>query len=177
MDPANLLTSVSLATDCFSVSISNSACLKRFGTREALASATSFGSFQFLMLCVGWLLGASVISYIEDVDHWIAFALLLLVSIRMIKGGDPKMGSTVTLLALSVATSVDAFSVGTAISLVGVDMLAPALTAGISSFLLTLLGYRLGFRFGRTLGRNAERAGGLILVLIGIKVLIEHTVI
>ncbi|MCS7102833.1 MAG: manganese efflux pump, partial [Candidatus Korarchaeum sp.] len=81
MDPTTLLTSLSLAMDCFSVSISNSACHKKFRAQEALTLATSFGSFQFLMLCFGWILGASLINYIEALDHWVAFALLLLVGV------------------------------------------------------------------------------------------------
>ena len=178
MDPTTLLTSVSLAMDCFSVSISNSACYKRFRFQEALTSATSFGSFQFLMLCIGWLLGASVMSYIEALDHWVAFALLLLVGVRMIGGeGDRLRMETMTmLLMLSVATSIDALSVGIAISLIGSDMLTPAIIAGLSSFAMTLAGYQLGLRLGRMLGERAEKAGGLMLIAIGVKVLIDHAI-
>lgn len=175
LDPAILLISVSLAMDCFSVSVSSSACQKRFMVREALASATSFGSFQFLMLCAGWILGASLIAQIGIVDHWLAFALLSLVGVRMMRGdGELRMSSPSNLLLLSVATSMDALSAGMVISLMGAGMSLPALVTGASTFALTLTGHWLGSRVGRMLGEAAERAGGLLLILIGVKVLVEH---
>lgn len=176
MDPALLLTSVSLAMDCFSVSISSSACNKKFKFQEALASATSYGSFQFSMLCIGWLIGVSVLSYVEAFDHWIAFFLLFIVSMRMIRSETEvsRMSSLAKLIMLSLATSIDALSVGMALSLVGIEMLAPALVAGASSFVLTLAGYKLGWRLGILAGKRAEKLGGSILIIIGIKILLEH---
>lgn len=177
MNPELLLTSVSLAMDCFSVSISSSACSRQFKFREALVSATSFGSFQFSMLLGGWFIGDSILNYIEALDHWVAFLLLFLVGVKMIRGerGELRVSSLAALMILSVATSIDALSVGMALPILGIGMLAPALVAGASSFFFTIAGYRLGWRLGAIVGERAEKLGGVILVIIGIKVLLEHT--
>jgi putative Mn2+ efflux pump MntP len=165
-----LLTSISLALDCFSVSISNSAC-PNYVRKDALTYATSFGFFQSFMLLSGYSFGLLLESYIRAFDHWIAFLLLLFAGVNMIRGNEVK---SAMLLILSIATSIDALSVGIALSLLGLEIITPSLVAGGSSFLLTIAGYCLGSRL-RGMGDKSEKVGGLILIAIGVKILMEHT--
>jgi len=167
-----LLTSISLALDCFSVSISNSACLNDLKKRDALTYAASFGFFQSLMLLLGYSFGLLLAQQIQAFDHWIAFLLLLFAGVNMMRGNEIR---SAMLLILSIATSIDALSVGIALSLLGFEAITPSLIAGGSSFSLTLAGYCLGSRL-RWMGDRSEKVGGMILIAIGVKILIEHTV-
>ncbi len=166
-----LLTSISLALDCFSVSISNSACLNDLKMRDALTYATSFGFFQSFMLLLGFSFGLLLAPQIQAFDHWIAFLLLLFAGINMMRGNEVR---SAMLLILSIATSIDALSVGIALSLLGFEVITPSLVAGSSSFLLTIVGYCLGSRL-RWMGDRSEKVGGLIIIAIGVKILVEHT--
>lgn len=141
-----------------------------------------FGGFQFAMPLAGWLLGSSVARYIEAVDHWIAFGLLVLIGGRMVwealRGGEEAAGaadlSAGRLCVLAVATSIDALAVGVSMAFMQVDILASAALIGVVAFFLSLAGGLLGRRLGGLLQKWAQAAGGLALMGIGVKILMEH---
>jgi putative Mn2+ efflux pump MntP len=170
--------------DAFAVSIGVSLRLGGISHRQSFRLALHFGLFQFLMPCGGWLLSRSIQSYIQAVDHWIAFFLLLLIGGRMVrdsfnhedkamkKRSDPTKG--VTLLVLAIATSIDAFAAGLSLGLLNTKVLYPALVIGIVAFILSLTGSRLGPILGKIIGKRAELIGGVVLILIGSKILFDH---
>lgn len=178
-----LLIALGLAMDAFAVSIGAGAVRSRLAPRATFRLAFHFGLFQFLMPLAGWALGSTVAAWLTDVDHWIAFGLLAFVGGRMVAGGlggeqeaargpDPSKGATMVLL--SIATSVDALAVGLTLAMLGVGILVPALIIGVVTGLLCTLGVSLGARLGQRLGRHMSIAGGLVLVAIGAKILVEH---
>jgi putative Mn2+ efflux pump MntP len=174
-----------LAMDAFAVSVGISVAQngQRWDQRFRLAS--SFGFFQFMMPILGWLAGQSFLDYIRDIDHWVAFGLLLLIGGKMLldsfKGqkemkkvfDDPSRGFR--LIVLSVATSIDAFAVGLSFAAFKIPILYPSVIIGVVALLMTLLGTRIGPVIGQIAGKKAELLGGLILILIGIKMIVEHT--
>jgi manganese efflux pump family protein len=169
--------------DAFSVAIASGLALGRVTTGQVLRMASAFGFFQFAMPVAGWLLGSAVAEYIAAYDHWIAFALLAYVGGKMIHESfsaaeerprqDPTRGST--LLVLSVATSIDALAVGLSLAFLSEPVFFPALVIGVVAMAMTALGLRLGNVAGTRLGPWMERAGGLVLIAIGIKIVLEHT--
>lgn len=175
---------LALAMDAFAVSIGISASLKGVTKIQMFRSAIAFGLFQFLMPIIGWSAGNSIQRYIEAFDHWIGFGLLLFIGSRMIynafkkedesrqHNSDPTKGSSLFLLAL--ATSIDALAVGLSLAVLQVAILYPAVIIGIVAFLMTIIGSRIGPLLGRFFGKRAELFGGVILIAIGIKILIEH---
>ncbi len=167
--------------DAFSVSITNGLANKSFKTINAFKLGISFGSFQAIMLVLGWLAGISIIDFISGFDHWVAFGLLCFIGGRMIyestKKGSGKLISSFgigTLLMLSIATSIDALAVGMSLSFLNVPIITPALIIGIVTFSLSFIGVYLGNHFGHFLGNKVEILGGLILIIIGLRILIEH---
>jgi len=176
-----LLIAVSLAMDAVAVSIAASACLRVQGLRAGLRMAGSFGFFQFAMPVAGWLAGAQIAGRIAAVDHWIAFALLAFVGGRMIRAGchagaescdDPTRG--MTLFNLSVATSLDALAVGVSLAMVGVSIWYPSVVIGVVTGALSFAGIYLGRRLGVIFGKRMEIAGGVVLILIGARILFMH---
>ena len=182
------LFAIGLAMDCFAVSIASGILLKRMQLRPMLVMAISFGFFQALMPLLGWI-GASFFSHlIESVDHWIAFAILLFLGWRMVlesfKDEDCKQEFDPTklkvVLALAVATSIDALAVGVSFAFLGIRdcsaILPPIGIIGFVSFVISMIGLMFGIRFGCGIARKlkAELWGGIILILIGLKILIEH---
>lgn len=182
-----LLLSVALAMDCFTVSIVSGVILRRGFSVAILRMAALFGLFQAVMPLIGWLGTAYFSHYLEAVDHWIAFGLLMFVGGKMIKESfdddehqsfNPQ--SLRTQLLLAVATSIDALAIGISMACIGYDRIAqltvPLAMIGAASLLLSLLGYGLGVRFGRVMARRLkpELLGGLVLVFIAIKVLVSH---
>ena len=181
------LLAVGLAMDCFAVSIASGIILKHTMQRPILTMAFFFGFFQALMPMLGWM-GASFFSHlIESIDHWIAFSILVFLGGRMIRestkdegcnhGYDPTCLKVV--LALAVATSIDALAVGISFSCLGIrdfTSLLPAIgIIGWTSFALSVAGMVFGIRCGRVACKlHAELWGGVILILIGTKILIEH---
>lgn len=182
------LVAIGLAMDCFAVSIASGILLKRVRLRPMLVMAFFFGLFQALMPLVGWI-GAGLFSHlIENIDHWIAFGILAFLGGRMIKESfedeecrheyDPTRLQVV--LTLAVATSIDALAIGVSFAFLGVkglsDILPPVGIIGLVSFGLSLAGLLIGIRFGCGIARKlrAELWGGIILVFIGTKILIEH---
>jgi putative Mn2+ efflux pump MntP len=175
---------LALAMDAFAVSVGLSVLTEGLKKSQSLRLAVFFGFFQFLMPLVGWLAGQGFLDYIRDVDHWVAFGLLLFIGGKMLvesfrnqgmtkkMSGDPSKG--MTLILLSVATSIDAFAVGLSFAAIQQKILYPSIIIGIVAFLMTFLGTKIGPVIGRIAGQRAEFLGGLILIFIGIKILTEH---
>ncbi len=178
---------VALAMDAFSVAVASGAAMKSVSIRQTFRLAWHFGLFQAMMPVIGWAAGKSIHRYISELDHWIAFILLLSVGINMIRNAfsdnndeeerrDPTKGKT--LVILSVATSIDALAVGFSISMAGVDIAMPAAVIGIVALVFTASGLHLGKRIGQIprTGAFSEAFGGLALIGIGTNILIEHGV-
>lgn len=173
---------IGLAMDAFAVAIGAGLQLCQVTKRQTFRLAWHFGLFQAFMPILGWLAGLTLVDYIAPVDHWIAFGLLGFIGGKMIYEAlkeeeqpdrcDPTKGWT--LVMLSIATSIDALAVGLSLALLGVDIWYPALVIGIVAGALTIVGLELGTRFGALLGRRMEIVGGVILIGIGLKILIEH---
>ena len=182
------LLSVALAMDCFTVSIVSGVILRRGLCAAILRMAVLFGLFQAAMPLIGWLGTAYFSHYLEAVDHWIAFGLLMFVGGKMIKESfdddDEHQAfnplALRTQLLLAVATSIDALAIGISMACIGYDHIAqltlPLVLIGTASLLLSLLGYWLGVCFGRIIARRLrpELLGGLVLVFIAVKVLVSH---
>ena len=176
-------TALALAMDAFAVSIGVTASLEPLQGRQVFRLSWHFGLFQALMPIAGWACGKAVARHLSLVDHWIAFGLLLVLGLRMIwpdspekqaHPADPTRGWS--LVALSVATSIDALAVGLSLGLMGVAIWIPAAVIGLVALLMTLLGTLIGRRVGRHLGRWASVAGGIVLIVIGIRILVQHLV-
>ncbi len=154
-------------------------------TRGKLRLSFHFSIFQAGMAALGWLAGETVVRYVERFDHWVAFILLAFVGIKLIRSGfekdgkafnqDPSTGNTLVLL--SVATSIDAFAVGLSISFLNVPIAMSVLLIGLASLILSLLGLFAGIHLGKKFGKQMEVVGGVILLIIGLRVVISHMVI
>jgi len=177
-----LLIAVGLSFDAFAVAVSSGIIIKPVRLRNSLTIAAFFGGFQALMPVLGWLCGKGLRSLITGIDHWVAFVLLAAVGGRMIYESFPKPDpkpaadprNLLVLFMLAIATSIDALAVGIGLSFIKVAIIRPALIIGAVTFGLSFLGVYIGEKVGRLLNRRVELAGGLILILIGIKILIEH---
>jgi putative Mn2+ efflux pump MntP len=173
---------IGLSMDAFAVSLGAGATVHGQNGRARFRLSFHFGLFQALMPIAGWLLGTSVAGYIASFDHWIAFTLLAIVGVRMIRAAfspeeahddrDPSRG--VTLVMLSVATSVDALAVGLSLAMLDVGIWYASATIGVVTGLLSLLAIRLGNRLGARFGQRMEVAGGVILLVIGGRILLQH---
>lgn len=176
-----LLIAVGLAMDATAVSMAYGAMIKEDRTYQALRFCLSFGIFQMIMPCVGWAAGIKLSAFMSGFDHWVAFGLLLFIGGKMIyeaslietgeKSSDVPFN---TLLMLSVATSIDALAVGLSFALLNVSIITPVLIIGIVTFAMSLAGFIVSKRVGSLFENNMEKAAGIILILIGIKILIEH---
>jgi len=178
-----LLIALGLAMDAFAVSLGAGTSELANNKRARFRLAFHFGWFQAMMPVIGWLAGQTVAQYISAFDHWVAFALLAAIGGKMIyealgerdeeaQRKDPTKGAS--LVVLSVATSIDALAVGLSLALLGTAIWYPALVIGIVALVFTAVGLHLGRRFGALLGRRMEIVGGLILVAIGLRILIDH---
>jgi manganese efflux pump family protein len=171
--------SVGLAMDAFAVAVATGMTLDSVTPRHVFRLGFHFGLFQFMMPIIGWLAGEELSARVGDYDHWLAFALLAGVGGKMLweahcekdadTGNDPTRG--LRLLTLSVATSLDALAVGMSMALVGVSVWIPSVVIGIVTATLTATGIVFGGRIGSRWGRWADLAGGIVLIVIGIKVL------
>lgn len=176
------LLAVGLGVDAFSVAIGIGAANKKNSWGPVLRLSLAFGLFQFVMPLAGWLAGSTVVDMIQNFDHWIAFALLALVGGKMIREGLEKESeeeradqtSGWPLLLLSIATSIDALAVGFSFSLLKTPILFPAAIIGVVCFIMTAVGMIFGKGLARIFGKKVEILGGLVLIGIGIKILIEH---
>ena len=175
-----LLIAVGLAMDSLAVSISGGIVMRPFCMRQSLRLALTMGIFQGGMTLLGWLMGVSFSSYITAFDHWLAFILLGFLGGKMIyeSFGEEETTissfSTKTLLTLGVATSIDALAVGVSMAFLKTSIYFPAFIIGFVTFALSLIGVISGYRFGKIKGINVELFGGIILIAIGVKILIEH---
>ena len=174
------LIAVGLSMDAFAVSVCKGLSVKRLEPKHMLLVGLYFGGFQALMPLLGWLLGYRFEAAIASVDHWIAFVLLTLIGGNMIResfAGDEEQNDDFgfrIMLTLAVATSIDALAVGVTFAFLSVRILPAVGLIGLTTFLLSGLGVWIGFRFGSRFQAGAERAGGIILILIGLKILLEH---
>jgi putative Mn2+ efflux pump MntP len=182
--PTLVLIAIALGIDAFAVSLSAGAYLVRADARQTFRLSFHFGLFQFLMPILGWLAGAELADVIKEVDHWVAFGLLAVIGGKMIKESlnvTKTLKKDVTrgwsLVALSVATSIDALAIGFSLSLIGTEIVVPAVLIGIVASLMSLAGVRLGERVSGIFGRRVEFVGGAVLVLIGARILFEHTLL
>lgn len=174
-----------LAMDALAVAIASGIALRRPRLRQAGMIALCFGGFQAAMPVVGWFIGRSLHGVIAAIDHWVAFGLLAAIGLRMIHESRKAEGvrrdinplEPRVLLLLGIATSIDALAVGVSLALLGAAILMAALTIGLITFGLSLLGVFVGRRLGRRFGRRTEFAGGMVLIGLGLKILVEHTLL
>lgn len=175
-----LLVAVGLSMDAFAVSVCKGLSVKKVGVKHAALAGLYFGGFQFLMPVIGYLLGFRFESIIQNVDHWIAFVLLAFIGGNMIKesfGKAEEMNDDFgikTMLIMAVATSIDALAVGITFAFLNVSILPASALIGVTTFLLSFAGIYIGNVFGACYKSKAELAGGVILILIGLKILLEH---
>ncbi len=177
-----LIVAIGLSADCFAVALSAGIAIKRFTFTNFFRFPLAFGVFQALMVVLGWLAGRVVIDFIAPYDHWLAFALLVFIGGKMIweslrKKSDEehqKYTGWLTLLALSIATSIDALAGGLSFAFLAVDIAIASATIGVTAFIITIIAQLIGNRVGALVGKRAEIVGGLILIAIGIKILVEH---
>jgi putative Mn2+ efflux pump MntP len=178
-----LFIALGLSADCFAVAVSSSIALKTLSRVQILRASLSFGIFQALMPALGWLAGRTIVEFISGFDHWLAFLLLAGIGGKMIwesfrSDDDDKEKGDVTrgflLLTLSVATSIDAFAVGLSFAFLEVNIALASGTIGIIAFIITTVGFLIGKKAGKLIGERAELVGGIVLIVIGIRVLLTH---
>ncbi|MDE7434939.1 MAG: manganese efflux pump MntP family protein [Lachnospiraceae bacterium] len=181
-----LLMGVGLAMDAFAVSICKGLAMRKVNKKQCFVIAFFFGGFQALMPAIGWLLGSRFERYIVSVDHWIAFILLGFIGGKMIwEAAREKEDQDIVeqldaplnikeLLVMALATSIDALAVGITFAFLGTPILEASLIIGITTFIICVIGVYVGNFFGSKYKRKASFAGGMILVLLGIKILWEH---
>ena len=175
---------VGLSMDAFAASICKGLNMRRLSIKNILIIGLFFGGFQALMPAVGWLLGKQFESYITSIDHWIAFLLLAFIGVNMIRealGEDEDEDESPQdqldigeLFMLAVATSIDALAVGITFAFLKVNILPAVSIIGIITFVISFAGVGIGHQFGRKYEKKAELAGGIILICIGLKILLEH---
>ena len=167
-----LLIAIGLAADCFAVALSGSIALRTPSFLQVFRASLAFGLFQSLMPVLGWLAGRTVVEFVADYDHWLAFALLAFVGGKMIwesfhSGDGNRKNADITrgflLLTLAVATSIDALAVGLSFAFMEVDITVASLTIGAVAFIATAIGFLLGRKVGSLIGKRAETIGGVVL--------------
>ena len=174
-----LLISIALSMDAFSVSICKGLSMKYKFKRNSLIIALSFSFFQMLMPLIGYLLGSNLNDYFISFNHIIAFCLLSVIGFNMIKESyhDEKVNEGLSikeLLMLSIATSIDAMAVGITFSFFSVNLVIAISMIGISAFIFSLIGVNIGKLIGKNFEKKAQIIGGIVLILIGVKILLEH---
>ena len=175
------VVAVGLSADAFAVSICKGLSLCKIQKRHCAIIGLYFGGFQALMPAVGYLLGVGFQSLITNIDHWIAFVLLSIIGFNMIKesrGENEKMDESFSLrsmLPLAVATSIDALAVGVTFAFLKVTIIPAVSFIGVITFLLSGVGLLIGNKFGCRYKSKAELLGGIILIVMGLKILLEHT--
>jgi len=177
-----ILIGISLAMDCFAVSLAAATSNPAKKFHLALVLGVAFGVFQAGMMLLGWKAGSTLLGFISGIDHWIAFIILALVGGKMIYEGlwgneekeKPDYFSLTTILILATVTSIDSLGVGLSLGLVDGNILWVALIAGIISFIFAFAGALLGGVMSRWFGEKIEILGGVILIAIGIRILFEH---
>lgn len=172
---------VGLSMDAFAVSICKGLSVRELKPKHALAVGVYFGGFQMLMPLIGFALGVRFQSFITSIDHWIAFVLLGLIGANMIRESREQDEENLsdsfsfgTMLPLAVATSIDALAVGVTFAFLQVSILPAVCFIGATTFILSCIGIRIGHVFGLKYKSRAELFGGAVLILMGIKILLEH---
>ena len=180
------LIGVGLSMDAFAVSICKGLGMKRLNMGQALVIGLFFGGFQALMPFIGWALGSQFQDLISPIDHWVAFILLAIIGGKMlveaIRGGDEESADEPAdakldlkeLFVLAVATSIDALAVGITFAFLGVNIVEAISIIGATTFVLSVAGVGVGHVFGARYEKGATIAGGIVLILIGCKILLEH---
>ena len=175
-----ILISISLAMDAFAVSICKGLSMQKMNWKKAIIIGLYFGIFQALMPTIGYFLGVGFESLVTTIDHWIVFILLAFIGGNMIKESfseeefcDSDL-SFQSMIILAVATSIDALAVGITFAFLEINIILAISLIGIITFILSIIGVKIGNRFGNKYESKAELAGGLILILIGLKILLEH---
>ena len=174
------LFAVSLSMDAFAVSVCKGLSVKTLRPRHGVIAGLYFGGFQALMPLIGWLLGRQFEGLIKSVDHWVAFVLLALIGANMVResfGKDEEVNDSFsfkTMLPLAVATSIDALAVGVTFAFLEVQILPAIALIGVTTFTFSAAGVKIGNVFGVRFKSKAELTGGVIRILLGIKILVEH---
>lgn len=176
-----LLISIGLAMDAFAVSVCKGLAMKKMSWKKAILIGLYFGIFQAVMPVIGYFLGTTFERFITNVDHWVAFILLVGIGINMVKEAFDKESENrndnvdmKTMLVLSIATSIDALAIGITFAFLNVNLILAVALIGVITFILAVIGTKIGNRFGDKYQNKAELVGGIILVLLGIKILLEH---
>lgn len=176
-----LLISIGLAMDAFAVSVCKGLAMKKMSWKKAIIIGLYFGAFQAIMPTIGFSLGTTFERFITNVDHWIAFILLVGIGINMVKEAFNKESENrndnvdvKTMLVLSIATSIDALAIGITFACLKIHIVMPVITIGLITFIISVIGVKIGNRFGDKYEKKAEIMGGVILILLGIKILLEH---
>ncbi len=177
-----IILAIGLAMDSFAVSVSQGLLMNRFRIKRAFLIALLFGAFQAIMPVVGWILGLRIAGILQYFDHWIAFAILFLIGIKMIwessalcnkKTKQAESASVRTLLAFAIATSIDAFAIGLSFSIIGITIITPVIIIGIMTFLFSYLGVFIGSKIGHISENKIEALGGIIIIAVAIRILLE----
>ena len=183
-----LIIAIGLSMDAFAVSIGKGLSVTKIKLSHALKVGLWFGGFQALMPLIGYLLGSTFADVVSAYDHWVAFVLLALIGGNMIKEAFEKDDECdcnkkekncfgfVTMFTLAVATSIDALAIGVTFAFFKVAIIPAIITIGITTFLFSVAGLKIGHIFGCKYKSHAELFGGVILILIGLKILLEHTI-
>ena len=175
-----LVIAVGLSMDAFAVSVCKGLSVQKVKPKHYLIVAAYFGGFQALMPLLGYLLGVRFEAMVANVDHWIAFVLLGLIGANMVResrAGEEKLDDSFTvstMLILAVATSIDALAIGVTFAFLGVNIVEAIILIGITTGIISGVGLKLGNVFGRRYKSKAEMAGGIVLILMGIKILVQH---
>lgn len=176
-----ILIGVSLAMDAFAVAICKGLSFKKLNIKKTIVIGTYFGIFQGLMPIIGFILGISFQEIITKIDHWVAFVLLSVIGLNMIKDSFSKetenLDSNInfkTMFPLALATSVDALAIGITFAFLKVNILLSASIITLTTFLISIIGVIIGNKVGNKLEKKAETFGGATLVIIGVKILLEH---
>ena len=178
------LIAVGLSMDAFAVSVCKGLATPKYKLKYSMICGAWFGGFQALMPAVGYLLGVNFKKYITAIDHWIAFVLLALIGFNMIRealknddeGADPSFTAK-SMSLLAVATSIDALAIGITFAFLDVNIVAAVLFIGVCTFVISAAGVKIGSAFGTRFKSKAEIAGGAILIILGLRILVEHLMI
>ncbi len=177
-----LILAIGLSMDAFAVSVCKGLSVERVEWKHMAIAGAWFGGFQALMPLIGYLLGSTFAGYIKNIDHWVAFGLLVLIGANMIreafgKGQEGEVNCSFgfkTMFLMAVATSIDALAIGVTFAFLHVNVPAAVTFIGITTFILSAIGVKVGSLFGAKFESKAEVAGGTILILLGIKILLDH---
>lgn len=177
-----VIIAIGLAMDAFTVAVTSGIIIKNDIKRNAFRVGLYFGLFQAIMPLIGWFIGLQFKEYITMIDHWIAFGLLGFLGLKMIyesfkeeESKDFNPSDNKTLIILAIATSIDALIVGITFAFMEISIVTAVTIIGVITFILSYAGVYIGRYFGQLLNRKAELLGGIILIIIGIKIVVEHT--